>query len=153
MDLSTKWIVDRAFVDRGEPIVVIENFFNISLAHNLGAVASILSGRRFLLIAVTVIAMGFIAYLLARGQHGGRWWTVSLGLLFGGAAGNLYDRARYGYVRDFLDIHARGWHYPTFNVADIALVVGAIMLVIFMWRCRDEGEAAAAAKGSGCEGE
>jgi len=138
-DLSTKWMIDTVFVDRDEPIVVIPGFFHMSLAHNTGAVASILADRRVLLVVVTIIAMGFIGYLLARGHHSGRWWTVSLGLLFGGAAGNLHDRVRYGYVRDFLDFHVAGWHYPTFNVADIALVVGAVMLLIFMWRHKEEG--------------
>lgn len=138
-DLSTKWMVDATLNQGDPPVAVVPGFFQIKLVHNTGAVASLLSGKRVLLVVVTMIAMAFIVYLLARGHHSGRWWTVSLGLLFGGAAGNLYDRLRYGYVRDFLDVYARGWHYPTFNAADVALVAGAIMLLVFLWRHREAG--------------
>ncbi len=62
----------------------------------------------------------------------GRWAHVALGLVFGGAVGNLIDRARFGAVVDFLDFYWRSWHWPAFNVADSAISVGVTLLALRM---------------------
>ena len=137
-DLVTKW---WAFARGPEPYVVVAGFFRLVQVKNPGAVGAILAGRRGILIAVTVVAIVFILTLWWRNANAGTWWTVALGLLFGGAVGNLYDRIRFGHVRDFLDFHLgeSGWHYPAFNLADAALVVGAVMLFLWMWRRKEPG--------------
>ena len=84
-----------------------------------------------LLILATVLAMGavlaYIAFLPCRGAA-----PVGLGLILGGAIGNLIDRARLGYVVDFLDLYWRNHHWPTFNVADVGITVGVVLLLIDM---------------------
>ncbi|MEM7053604.1 MAG: signal peptidase II, partial [Pseudomonadota bacterium] len=62
--------------------------------------------------------------------HQARALPVALMLVFGGAVGNLVDRVRLGYVVDFIDIHAYGWHWPAFNIADSAIVIGVILLLL-----------------------
>ena len=103
------------------------------LTYNKGAAFSFLASasgwqKHFL----TVIGIGaslFILYLLAR--HGSqRLFSLALAMILGGAIGNVIDRLAYGHVIDFLDFHVGGWHWPAFNVADSAIVGGAILLVL-----------------------
>lgn len=119
-----------------EPRVVVPGFFDLVHVRNTGVAFSLLStlDHRWVhpfLILATVLAMGavlaYIAYLPCRGTA-----PVGLGLILGGAIGNLIDRARLGYVVDFIDLHWRGHHWPTFNVADIGISVGVALLVIDM---------------------
>ncbi|MEM1082422.1 MAG: signal peptidase II, partial [Pseudomonadota bacterium] len=79
------------------------------------------------------IALGISAFLLTwlwQLPHQARALPVALMLLLGGAIGNMVDRVRLGYVVDFIDLHARGWHWPAFNIADSAIVIGVIVLLI-----------------------
>ena len=119
-----------------EPRVIVPGFFDLVHVRNTGVAFSLLStlDHRWVhpfLILATVLAMGavlaYIAYLPCRGTA-----PVGLGLILGGAIGNLIDRARLGYVVDFIDLHWRGHHWPTFNVADIGISVGVALLVIDM---------------------
>lgn len=119
-----------------EPRVLVDGFFDLVHVRNTGVAFSLLStlDHRWVhpfLILATVLAMGavlaYIAYLPCRGTA-----PVGLGLILGGAIGNLIDRARLGYVVDFIDLHWRGHHWPTFNVADIGISVGIALLVIDM---------------------
>jgi len=137
VDLATKWAAGVAVADRHEPWVIVPHFFQIIWVRNPGAVGRLLAGRPGILIAVTVVAMGAILWMLRRTPGTSRWEAPALGLLFGGALGNLWDRVRYGHVRDFLDFHIGEGpyrHYPTFNVADAALVIGAGILIVVLWR-------------------
>jgi len=81
---------------------------------------------------------GFIATLLLRGG-GGQHWLIrgGLALVLGGALGNLYDRAAYGTVTDFIEVYAGVHYFPAFNVADSAISVGAALLILDMWRTRE----------------
>jgi len=115
---------------------VVPGFFGLVHVRNTGVAFSLLSNldHRWvhpLLILATVLAMGavlaYIAYLPCRGAA-----PVGLGLILGGATGNLIDRARLGYVVDFLDLYWRNHHWPTFNVADLGITVGVILLLIDM---------------------
>lgn len=119
-----------------EPRVIVPGFFDLVHVRNTGVAFSLLStlDHRWVhpfLILATLLAMGavlaYIAYLPCRGTA-----PVGLGLILGGAIGNLIDRARLGYVVDFIDLHWRGHHWPTFNVADIGISVGVALLVIDM---------------------
>jgi signal peptidase II len=131
IDQMTKIAIERTF-DYGD-IHPVTGFFNLVLTYNRGAAFSFLASasgwqKHFL----TVIGIGaslFILYLLAR--HGSqKLFSLALAMILGGAIGNVIDRLAYGHVIDFLDFHVGGWHWPAFNMADSAIVGGAILLVV-----------------------
>jgi signal peptidase II len=111
----------------------ITGFFNLVLAHNRGAAFSFLSDaggwQRTLFIGVAVLATAVIVAMLLR-HSGERLFSAGLALILGGALGNLWDRIVLGYVVDFLDFHALGWHFWAFNLADSAITVGAGLLIL-----------------------
>jgi signal peptidase II len=101
--------------------------------YNKGAAFSFLSDapgwQTPLLIAFALVAIAIVGTLLVR-SPGRRLLCTGFALILGGALGNLIDRFRYGQVVDFLDFHAAGWHWPAFNVADSAITLGAVLLVV-----------------------
>lgn len=114
--------------------VEVTSFFNLSLVYNPGAAFSFLAGAgdwgRWLLTGIAVVIGLLIIGWLARLPRRAWWSVTALGLVLGGAVGNLIDRVRYGAVVDFLDFHWAGYHWPAFNVADMAIVMGAITLIV-----------------------
>jgi signal peptidase II len=112
---------------------VITGFFNLVLAHNRGAAFSFLSEaggwQRTLFIGIAVLATAVIVVMLVR-HSGERLFSAGLALILGGALGNLWDRIILGYVVDFLDFHAFGWHFWAFNLADASITVGAGLLIL-----------------------
>jgi signal peptidase II len=144
-DQVTKALVLSRFAF-GERLEVTP-FFNMVLVYNKGAAFSFLSEaagwQTPLLIAFALIAMGIVGTLIVR-SPGRRLLCSGLALILGGALGNVIDRFRYGQVVDFLDFHAAGWHWPAFNVADSAITVGALLLILegFVFR---EGRASSSA--------
>ena len=131
VDQLTKYLVERSF-DYGD-VKAITGFFNLVLTYNKGAAFSFLASasgwQAHFLTAVGIAASLFILYLL--GRHGSqRLFSLALALILGGAIGNVIDRIAYGHVIDFLDFHAGGWHWPAFNIADSAIVGGAMLLVL-----------------------
>lgn len=131
IDQLTKITIEQRF-DFGD-VLPVTSFFNLILTYNKGAAFSFLAsasgwqGNVFTTIAI--VASAFILYLLAR--HGNqRLFSLALAMILGGAIGNVIDRFAYGHVIDFLDFHWRGWHWPTFNVADSAIVGGAGLLIL-----------------------
>jgi signal peptidase II len=130
-DQATKAMVTNRLA-LGERIE-ITGFFNMVLVYNKGAAFSFLSDapgwQTPLLIVFALVAIAVVGTLLVR-SPGRRLLCGGLALILGGALGNLIDRLRYGQVVDFLDFHARGWHWPAFNVADAAITVGAALLII-----------------------
>jgi signal peptidase II len=119
-----------------EPRSVVAGFIDLVHVRNTGVAFSLLSNldhrwvHPFLVLATAlalVAVLAYIAYLPCRGAA-----PLGLGLILGGAIGNLIDRTRLGYVVDFLDLHWRSHHWPTFNVADIGITVGVALLVIDM---------------------
>jgi signal peptidase II len=111
----------------------ITGFFNLVLAYNKGAAFSFLADQggwqRWFFTGIAVVAVVFIIHLLRR-NAGQRLFCTALALILGGAIGNLIDRVLYGHVIDFLDFHVGGWHWPAFNVADTAIVVGAALFIL-----------------------
>lgn len=110
----------------------ITSFFNLVRVHNTGAAFSFLAGasgwQRWFFVALGTVATVFIVWLLRRHGHQ-RMFAWALTLILGGAVGNVVDRLLHGYVVDFIQLHWAGWYYPSFNVADSAITVGAVLLV------------------------
>ncbi|MDA8454832.1 signal peptidase II [Acidovorax sp. GBBC 3334] len=111
----------------------VTSFFNIVRAHNTGAAFSFLADaggwQRWVFTGIGVAAALFIVWQL-RAHPGQRLFCFSLSSILGGAIGNVVDRMMHGYVVDFLDFHARGWHFPAFNLADSAITIGAVCLIL-----------------------
>ena len=110
------------------------SFFNIVRAHNTGAAFSFLkdaSGwQRWMFTGIGVAAAVFIVWML-RSHAGQRLFSFSLACILGGAIGNVADRLLYGYVVDFLQFHwGSRWYFPAFNVADSAITIGAVGLIL-----------------------
>ena len=108
-------------------------FFNLVRAHNTGAAFSFLAGasgwQRWFFVGLGAAAALFIIWLLR--SHGGqRLFATALALILGGALGNVIDRLLHGYVVDFIQLHHRGWYFPSFNLADSAITIGAVLLVL-----------------------
>lgn len=131
LDQVTKVTINRLF-SYGESMPVT-SFFNLVLAHNPGAAFSFLAGaggwQRWFFTGIAVVAVVTILYLLKK-HAGQKMFCWALALILGGAIGNLIDRTIYGYVIDFLDFHVGGWHWPAFNVADMAIVGGAGLFIL-----------------------
>ncbi len=113
---------------------VIPGFFNLVYVMNPGAAFGFLAGAsetfRFIFFTgITVLAAGLIVYYLVKSSPRNWMLASALALIFGGAAGNLIDRLRFGEVVDFLDVYISTAHWPAFNVADSAITVGAILLI------------------------
>lgn len=112
-------------------------FFNLTLAFNRGAAFSFLAGasgwQRWFFIAVAVVVSVVILVWMARARASEKLLGLALALVLGGAIGNVWDRIVHGHVVDFLDFHWAGWHFPAFNVADSAITLGAVLLVLDMF--------------------
>ena len=130
-DQITKAIVLARFV-LGERVEVT-GFFNMVLVYNKGAAFSFLSDaggwQTPALVVFALVAIGIVGAFIVR-SPGRTMLLTGLALILGGAIGNLIDRLRFGQVVDFLDFHAAGWHWPAFNVADSAITVGAVLLIL-----------------------
>jgi len=136
LDQLVKWIALHA-LPRGASVTVIDGFFSLTLVMNpglaFGMLGSVPPGWRWVVALLSVAAVGVLATIATRLlPEGGKVAAVSIGMIFGGAAGNLIDRARFGAVVDFLDFYWRGWHWPAFNVADSAISVGVALLAFRM---------------------
>ncbi len=133
LDQLTKAIVRKTVAIRGT-IEVIKGYFEISYAENTGAAFGIFRGQNGIFIIIGLVAIGFI-FAYYRQFKANTWMKVSLGLLLGGALGNLIDRIAFQYVTDF--IRVRWWFlrprwWPAFNIADASVCVGAAMLILGM---------------------
>jgi signal peptidase II len=134
LDQITKVTIIRLFTyGESKPVT---SFFNLVLAYNKGAAFSFLAGesgwQRYIFTGIAVVAAVFIIYLLKR-HAGQRLFCWALALILGGAIGNLIDRVIYGHVIDFLDFYLPNSglpHWPAFNVADSAIVVGAGLFIL-----------------------
>jgi signal peptidase II len=114
-----------------ENVSVIDGLLQWSLAFNRGASFSMMHDwvyGPYKLMAIAVIASVVLVWLLGRAES--KWYTIGLGLILGGALGNLVDRVRFGAVVDFIDVYWGTWHFPTFNVADSAITAGVICVLI-----------------------
>lgn len=149
LDVATKLAVQASNL-RFEPKTVIPGFFDLVYVLNKGAAFGFLGDhsidwQRPFFIATGFLACGVILYLLKIGYSREPLAPTGLGLLLGGAIGNVIDRIRIGYVVDFLDFYVGDWHWPAFNVADIGISCGVTLLLISFYiterRTRRSGSA------------
>lgn len=130
-DQVTKLLIVGSY--RLGDFTTITSFFNIVRAHNTGAAFSFLAQaggwQRWLFTSFGVLAALLIVWQL-RAHPGQKLFSFALASILGGAIGNVIDRMVYGYVVDFLDFHAAGWHFPAFNVADAGITIGAVLLIV-----------------------
>ena len=139
-DQAVKWLVLDYFSTHADP-VEIAMFFNLVLAWNRGVSFSLFHSEEayapFALAALALVISVGLAIWLRRIEH--RWPATGVGLVIGGAIGNVIDRLRFGAVVDFLDFHWAGYHWPAFNIADSAITLGVIFLITDGLFRRSEG--------------
>jgi signal peptidase II len=129
-----------------EQIVIIPDYFSWTLAYNTGAAFSFLADaggwQRWFFAAVALVVSGVLLVWMKGLKQHETWVAIALALVLGGALGNLYDRVAYGHVIDFILVHWQSrWYFPAFNLADSAITLGAIMLVLDMFRSKPSDEA------------
>jgi signal peptidase II len=132
LDQWSKTYFER-LLDHGQSIDLLP-VFSWTLAYNTGAAFSFLHDaggwqRWFFIVLAISVCSGMVVWL-SRLPANARWLMAGIGLLVGGALGNVYDRFTLGYVIDFIHVHYQSWHFPAFNVADCGITVGAALLVI-----------------------
>lgn len=139
VDQFTKWLIQQDVpVNTGRPIT---GFFNLVHYENPGAAFSFLAAadgwQRWLFTGLALAASALIVWLLFR-HRGKTLFSLALALILGGALGNVADRLVWGHVTDFLDVYVtlngQQWHWPAFNVADSAITLGALLLLLDEWR-------------------
>jgi signal peptidase II len=134
LDRFTKWIIETR-VSVMDTHTVIPGFFDIIHSSNRGVAFSLFHQstspwRTTLLILAAVVALAVVGWMIARSSGAERLTLYGLALIFGGAAGNLFDRVMTGAVTDFLDFYVGEMHWPAFNVADSAVVIGSALLLL-----------------------
>jgi signal peptidase II len=111
----------------------VTSFFNVVRVHNTGAAFSFLADaggwQRWFFTGIGIVAAIFIVWML-KSHPGQKLFSFALACILGGAIGNVIDRSMHGYVVDFLDFHYANWHFPAFNVADAAITIGAVCLIL-----------------------
>lgn len=131
-DQATKYLAADYLTQHGD--VPLTAFMNFALVHNTGAAFGFLSWasgwQNIFFIVVASVASVAILWMSWRLKATDLFLGVGLMLILGGAAGNLTDRLIHGYVIDFIDVYYGTWHWPAFNVADSAITVGAVLLVL-----------------------
>ncbi len=137
-DLLTKWVVSRRIALQSESLRVLGDFIHLTNVRNAGSAFSLFQGGRVFFIVFSIFSI-FLIVALARSPRCRSGAAIaSLGMILGGALGNLYDRIIYGAVTDWIDIGIGSTRWPTFNVADIGVTVGVLLLVLVMLRTSRE---------------
>lgn len=138
-DQLTKWLM-VSWLSLYETVPVIP-FFNLTMAHNTGAAFSFLAQaggwQRWFFVGLAIIISVVLLVWLRKAVEN-KLEATALSLILGGAIGNVIDRVHLGYVIDFLDVYYGSYHWPAFNIADSAIVIGAGLLILDSFRTRPE---------------
>jgi len=134
LDQITKLIALSRLI-LGTPVTLVDGFLALTLVMNPGLAFGLLAGIpaswRWVVGLLSLVALVVLLRVALRILPSGGWREQSaIGLIFGGAVGNLIDRTRFGAVVDFVDVYVRDWHWPAFNVADSAITVGVAALAL-----------------------
>ncbi|MDL2268272.1 signal peptidase II, partial [Desulfovibrio sp. OttesenSCG-928-G15] len=140
----TKYLVDTTMAMYD--VIEITPFFNLVHVLNHGAAFGFLNDPEttwqfWFFLAATLMALGIIVFIAKSAPRSSTVLFAGLGLILGGAFGNLVDRIRFRAVVDFLDFHYAGWHWPAFNVADIAICTGAFLAALLLWKAEQPSAA------------
>ncbi|WP_339080129.1 signal peptidase II [Pseudomonas sp. TMP9] len=146
VDQATKFWFDNNLT-MYQQIIIIPDYFSWTLAYNTGAAFSFLADaagwQRWFFAAVATVVSVVLVVWLKRLKPGETWLALALALVLGGALGNLVDRVVFGHVVDFILLHwHQQWYFPAFNVADMAITCGAILLALDMFKSENSGEKA-----------
>jgi signal peptidase II len=151
--LSKYWIVESLYY--GETLTLIPGFFDLTQVRNPGGAFSVLAGastawRLPFFLTAGALAVGLLLVFYRRLPSHARLSSAALGMILGGALGNLTDRIVYGEVIDWLDVHLGSYTWPTFNIADSCIVVGVgiLLIEVFLYGEDYDGEPTSAARGS-----
>jgi signal peptidase II len=135
LDQGSKLLADARLVFH-EPVGLLP-FFNLRLAYNTGAAFSFLGNaggwQRWFFAGISVLVISVLVVWMRRLKPEQWQLSVAFALIIGGALGNLIDRLVYGHVIDFIDVYYKTWHWPTFNIADSAITLGAGLLLLDAW--------------------
>ncbi len=142
VDRASKWYIESKF-DAYDTKHVIPGLLNLVRSENPGVAFGIFADstsqhRTLALVAVSVIALVILAAMLWRIDRLDRLTAYGLSFVFGGAVGNVFDRVRVGSVTDFIDFYFGTYHWYVFNLADTAIFIGAVLMILSMWRTRNE---------------
>lgn len=135
IDQVSKSLIE-IFFKLNESVPVIQDFFYVTVAHNTGGAWSIFSNHSYLFIIASVLAIILLVKFMFGFKNNLRN-NIAFACLFGGIFSNLADRIFLGYVRDFLDFKIFGYDYPIFNIADVTIVVGVILLIVAVIKGED----------------
>ena len=140
LDQVSKWLM-VSWLSLYESVAVMP-FFNLTMAHNTGAAFSFLAQaggwqRWFFVSFTAMICLGLFVWLKKLNVNA-KLEAVAISLILGGALGNVIDRFYHGYVIDFLDVYYGSYHWPAFNIADSAIVIGAALLIIDSFRSKSK---------------
>lgn len=129
-DQIIKFLVSKYITN----VTIIPNFISLIYAENDGVAFSMLSGSRIIIIIISIILLSFLAYYMNKDYVSKKkddiLMDISYGLLFGGILGNLLDRIIRGIVIDYISINIIGYHFPIFNLADVMITIGVIIMII-----------------------
>lgn len=131
IDIISKLLVSNNLL-LSKSVTIIPNFFYLTYAHNYGGAWSIFENNTLAITIISFIVILGISYYIFKNKVTRKIEIIGYSLLLGGAIGNLIDRIIYGYVIDFLDFYILGYDFPIFNIADIGIVTGIILLLISM---------------------
>lgn len=123
--LTKQWAI--AALSHREPIPVLGDFVRLTFTRNTGVAFGLLADWKLPLGWVSVVALAFVLWLAVRSGAAGWYRATALGLILGGAVGNLIDRVRWGSVVDFVDVGIGGLRWPVFNLADSAITIGVVL--------------------------
>lgn len=137
-DQATKHAIEK-YTSADYLHVVFPGILNLIHTHNPGVAFSLFADSRspavrFMLLAFSIAVIIFLFWLLAAERAGGRMGQIGMAMILGGALGNVFDRLTQRGVTDFIDLHIQSHHWPTFNVADSAIVIGAALVLLELFR-------------------
>jgi signal peptidase II len=144
LDQWSKWQVET-HLPRGSVREVIPGFLNLTHVKNTGVAFGLFASggdlfRTVLLSLLGLVALGIVAHYFRRTPSADRWLLTALGLILGGAVGNITDRVVAGEVTDFIDAYVGTYHWHTFNVADSAISIGIFLMILDVFRPRPNEE-------------
>lgn len=132
-DMLSKIVVIN-YLELEESVKIINKFLYLTYVRNTGAAWSILSNNTYIVLSISLMIIIGIIWYIMRNKIDNIFEKIAYSLILGGAIGNFVNRLIYGYVIDFIDIKIFGYDYPIFNLADVFIVAGVILLIMYSWR-------------------